>query len=90
VFITSKEVPPKPDRVSKRFAVFVEKAKLPDRDRISFHNLRHSTASWLVASGVPMRVVQEVLGHSTIQVTQRYSHVSPDMLGKAMDAAFGG
>jgi integrase len=89
VFITLKDVPPKPDRVSKRFKFFVEKAKLPDRDRISFHSLRHSTASWLAMKGIPMRVIQSILGHSTIQVTERYSHLSPDMLGKAMDAAFG-
>jgi site-specific recombinase XerD len=36
-----------------------------------------------------MRVVQQILGHSTIQVTERYSHLSSEVLVKAMDETFG-
>ena len=47
--------------------------------RVSWHALRHSFASQLVAAGAPMRAVQELLGHSTIQMTMRYSHLSPSL-----------
>lgn len=45
--------------------------------RIAFHDLRHSFASQLVMAGVPIRAVQEFLGHQTLQMTMRYSHLSP-------------
>ena len=45
--------------------------------RIAFHDLRHSFASQLVMAGVPMKAVQEFLGHTTMQMTMRYSHLSP-------------
>ena len=52
---------------------------------ISFHNLRHSAASILLASGVPPKVVQEILGHSSITMTMDiYGHVMP---GQQEDAA---
>ena len=75
--------------MSKRFKFYVRKAKLPERERLSFHNLRHTTGSWLAMQGVPMRVIQQILGHSTIQVTERYSHLSLEVLVKAMDETFG-
>jgi len=44
---------------------------------IRWHELRHSFASQLVIAGVPVRQVQEWLGHSTITMTLRYSHLAP-------------
>ena len=61
--------------------------------RIRFHDLRHSQATQLLASGVHPKVVQERLGHSTIAVTMDiYSHVTPGMQSEAvakLDLAFG-
>lgn len=46
-------------------------------DHVVFHTLRHTFASWLVQSGVPIYTVAELMGHSTIQMTKRYAHLAP-------------
>jgi len=45
--------------------------------KIAFRDLRHSFASQLVMAGVPLKAVQEYLGHANISTTMRYSHLSP-------------
>ncbi|HJN39525.1 MAG TPA: site-specific integrase, partial [Chloroflexota bacterium] len=49
-----------------------------------FHDLRHTFASRLVERGVPLLHVSKLLGHSTILMTQRYSHASEDALHDAV------
>ena len=49
-----------------------------------WHDLRHTCASWLVQAGVPLHTVKEILGHSTIAMTQRYAHLAPQDLADAM------
>ena len=39
-----------------------------------WHDLRHTAASWMVAKGIPLDVVQKILGHESIQTTMRYAH----------------
>lgn len=52
------------------------------------HDLRHSHASWLIASGVSLPVVQRRLGHESIQTTVNvYGHLAPDAYAGATEAA---
>ncbi len=51
---------------------------------VGWHTLRHSFASHLVMRGVPLKVVQELMGHATIEMTMRYSHLSPHVAAEAI------
>jgi integrase len=47
---------------------------------ITWHDLRHSAASVMLAAGVPLRVIADILGHSTIRITaDLYAHVGPEL-----------
>lgn len=50
------------------------------RDKATFHTLRHTFASWHVQNGTDLYTVKELLGHSTIALTERYSHLRPEGL----------
>jgi len=51
---------------------------------ITWHVLSHTFASHLVMRGAPIRVVQELLGHSTIMMTMRYAHLAPEVAREAV------
>lgn len=57
-----------------------------------FHDLRHTWASWLIQSGVPLSVLQEMGGWESIEMVRRYAHLAPNHLtehARKIDAIFG-
>lgn len=53
------------------------------RQKVCFHTCRHSFASWHVTAGTDLYTVKELLGHSVIAMTERYSHLAPGTLQNA-------
>lgn len=83
VFSTGIGTPYDPRRLNEDFEKALKQAGLP---HIRFHDLRHSAATLLMAQGVPIKMVSELLGHSTTRMTlDIYSHVLDPMRQEAAD-----
>src|SRR3954471_6115379 len=52
--------------------------------RIGWHVLRHTFASHLAMRGVPLKAIQELLGHASIVTTMRYAHLAPHVARDAV------
>ena len=48
------------------------------RQKVVFYTARHSFAPWLAIQGTPLYTISRLMGHKTITMTERYSHLSPD------------
>ena len=72
------------------FQMAIKDAQIED---FRWNDLRHCAASYLVMTGVDIRTVAEILGHKTLQMTQRYAHLSPhhlkDTVAKMNQKIFG-
>ncbi|MBK8984494.1 MAG: tyrosine-type recombinase/integrase [Chloroflexi bacterium] len=83
IFITATGNPISQRNLSRHFYVSLDKTSLP---RIRFHDLRHTAAALLLKKNVHPKIVQEMLGHSSITLTMdTYSHVMPSMQQEATD-----
>jgi hypothetical protein len=75
--------PMAPDRLSRTFRQLAAEAGLPP---IRLHDLRHGAATLALAAGVDLRVVQEMLGHSSIVLTaDTYTSVLPEVAHSAAE-----
>ena len=73
IFVNDLGVPYKPNYVTQHFKLILQKNALRD---IRFHDLRHTCASLLLKNGVPMKDIQEWLGHSDFNTTANiYAHL---------------
>lgn len=59
------------------------------RQKVVFHTLRHTFASWLVQKRTPLYTVAELMGHTSLAMTTRYAHLAPDNMRQAVDSISG-
>lgn len=85
VFINKTGYRLQPQSVRIAIKEVVEKIQLPKE--VTPHVFRHSFATKLLEHGADLRIVQELLGHSSISNTQIYTHVSTERLKQAYNAA---
>ena len=69
-----------------RWKVALDKAGIED---FRFHDLRHTSASYLTQAGIPAITVAAILGHKTLQMTKRYSHLAVEHQREAVRKVFG-
>jgi integrase len=82
VFTTETGEPCDPRNALRALKVAAARAGLP---HAGLHTLRHSAASVLLSAGVPLKVVSEILGHSSVAITgDVYGHVAPDVSREAV------
>ena len=67
--------------VKRSFATACKRAGISD---FRIHDLRHTCAAWLVSAGVPLPEVRDLLGHSTVKMTEKYAHLAPDNVRAAV------
>jgi integrase len=83
VFTTELGDPCDPRNALRALKVAAGKAGLPAT--VGLHTLRHSAASVMLMNGVPLKVVSEILGHSSIAITgDIYGHVAPEVASSAL------
>jgi integrase len=79
--------PRKPYTFRKHWDIALNMA---DVENFRFHDLRHSAASYLAMNGASLIEIADVLGHRSLQTTQRYTHLSVDHKQKLTDRVFEG
>lgn len=68
-------------QINTAFSNAVGKTNIQD---FRLHDLRHTFASWLISEGVTLAELRDLLGHSSIKQTERYAHLAPGRLHKAV------
>ena len=85
VFVTAAGEKINPTTLSKTFRRVASWACLDGG--ICFHSTHHTAASWLAQRGVSVEAIRMMLGHSTIAVTERYMHLSPEAFTRQIQQA---
>ena len=67
--------------VKRGFATACRRAEIAD---FRIHDLRHTCAAWLVSAGVPLTEVRDLLGHTTVIMTEKYAHLAPENVRAAV------
>lgn len=84
----------KRERVSKTFRKIVQELGLNDgiddpKQKVVFHTLRHTFASWLAQGQIPLYNIQRLMGHSEARMVQRYAHLSNESMREAVNVLSG-
>lgn len=69
--------------VTKKFKFYIRQTSF--NQKLKFHSLRHTFASWLVQNGVSIYEVSKLLGHADIKTTEIYAHLSPENFRNAVE-----
>ena len=81
VFVNPETQKPYND-IKNAFHTVLKKANI---ENLRFHDLRHTAATRMLEKGADIRTVQEILGHSSVIVTQRYTHTTPQYKKSAIE-----
>jgi integrase len=71
-------------RLQSLKGAFATACKRAQIKHFRIHDLRHTCAAWLVTAGVPLAEVRDLLGHKSVQQTERYAHLAPENVRSAV------
>ena len=74
----------KGERIESIKTSFSSACEIAGIENFTVHDLRHTCAAWLVSAGASLIEVRDLLGHSTIRMTEKYAHLSPDNVRSAV------
>ena len=83
VFIYEDGTPFDVDHLYRDFRKFQKKLKIMERDYYRFHDVRHTFASHFMMNNGNIYDLQKILGHTSLEMTQRYAHLAPEHLVQA-------
>lgn len=74
----------KGERIENIKTSFSSACEIAGIENFTVHDLRHTCAAWLVSAGASLIEVRDLLGHSTIRMTEKYAHLAPDNVRNAV------
>lgn len=80
-WVFAKENGERVQSIKRSWATACRRAGIKD---FRVHDLRHTCAAWLVSAGEPLTAIRDLLGHSTVRMTERYAHLAPENVRAAV------